>query len=68
MSQQHYLGNKKPTFFACNPEKVYAAILEFSKNDLLQTTKSTPAAYMKFPAISLTWFCKNANVMCVNVK
>ena len=37
MFYQHYLGNNKPTFFACNPEQVYAAILEFSKNnDLLQ--------------------------------
>ena len=32
MFYQHYLGNNKPTFLACNPEQVYAAILEFSKN------------------------------------
>ena len=37
MFYQHYLGNKKPNFLACNPEKVYAIILEFSKsNDLFQ--------------------------------
>ena len=28
MFWQHYLENKKPSFFACNPEHV----LEFSKN------------------------------------
>ena len=32
----HYLGNKKPTFLACNTEQAHAAILESSKiNDLL---------------------------------
>ena len=37
MFYQHYLGNNKPTFLACNPEQVYVAILEFSKdNDLFQ--------------------------------
>ena len=33
MFQQHYLGNKKPTFLACHPEQFYATILEFSKNN-----------------------------------
>ena len=33
MFSQHYLGNKKPTFLACNSEHVYAAILKSSKND-----------------------------------
>ena len=33
MFQQHYLGNKKPTFLACNPEQVYATMSEFSKNN-----------------------------------
>ena len=28
MLWQHYLENKKPTFFACIPEQLYAAILE----------------------------------------
>ena len=37
MFWQHYLENKKPTFLACNPEQVYAVILESSKNnDLFQ--------------------------------
>ena len=37
MFKQHYLGNNKPTFLACNTEQVHAAILESSKiNDLLQ--------------------------------
>ena len=37
MFQQHYLGNKKPTFLACNTEQIHAAILESSKiKDLLQ--------------------------------
>ena len=37
MFWQHYLGNKKPSFLACNTEHVHAAILESSKiNDLLQ--------------------------------
>ena len=37
MFWQHYLGNKKPTFPACNTEQVYAAILKSSKNkDLFQ--------------------------------
>ena len=37
MLLQHFLGNKNPTFLAYNPEQVYAAILEFSKNnDLFQ--------------------------------
>ena len=29
----HYLGNKKPTFLACNLEQAYAIILEFSRNN-----------------------------------
>ena len=33
MFYQHYLGNNKPTFLACNPKQVYAAILKFSKNN-----------------------------------
>ena len=33
MFQQHYLGNNKPTFLTCNPEQVYAVILESSKNN-----------------------------------
>ena len=34
---QHYLGNKKPTFLACNTEQIQAAILESSKiNDIFQ--------------------------------
>ena len=38
MFEQHYLGNKKPSFLACNTEQVYAATLESSKiNDLFQT-------------------------------
>ena len=37
MCWQHYLENKKPTFLACIPDQVYAAILESLKNnDLLQ--------------------------------
>ena len=37
MFQEHYLGNKKATFLACNTEQVYAAILELSKiDDLFQ--------------------------------
>ena len=37
MFQQHYLGNKKPTFLACNTKQVYAANLESSKiNNLFQ--------------------------------
>ena len=41
MFQQHYLGNKKPTFLACNPEQVYATILEFSKNNDLFQNRQT---------------------------
>ena len=41
MFQQHYLGNKKPTFLTCNPGQVYAAILKFSKNnDLFQNCQA----------------------------
>ena len=41
MFQQHYLGNKKRTFLTCNPEHVYAAILESSKNkDLFQNRQT----------------------------
>ena len=37
MFQQHYLGNKKLTFLACNTQQVYAAILKSSKiNDLFR--------------------------------
>ena len=32
MFSQHYLGNKGPTWLACNSEQVCAAIFEFSKN------------------------------------
>ena len=41
MFQQHYLGNKKPTFLACNPEQVYVAILESSKNNDLFQNRQT---------------------------
>ena len=37
MFYQNYLGNNKPTFLGCNPDQVYAAFLEFLKNnDLFQ--------------------------------
>ena len=31
MFYQHYLGDNKQDFPACNPEQIYAAILKFSK-------------------------------------
>ena len=41
MLYQHYLGNNKSTFLAYNPELVYAATLEFEKNnDLFQNHKT----------------------------
>ena len=47
MFWQHYLGNKKPTFLACNPEHVYAAILEFSKHNVFfRTAKLTLADFL----------------------
>ena len=42
MSEQHYLGNKKPTFLSCKPKQVYAAILEFLKTDLFQNCQTYP--------------------------
>ena len=50
MFYQHYLGNNKPNFLACNSEQVYATILEFSK------IKTTLAGFFRFLEISLTWF------------
>ena len=41
MFWQYHLGNKKPTFVACNPEKVYATILEYSKNNDLFQNRQT---------------------------
>ena len=41
MFEQHYLGNKKTTFFTCNPEQAYAAILEPSKNNNLFQNRQT---------------------------
>ena len=41
MFYQHYLEYKKPTFLACNPEEVYATILEFSKNNSLFQNRQT---------------------------
>ena len=41
MFLQHNLGNKKPTFLACNAEQVYAATLEFSKNNDLFQNRQT---------------------------
>ena len=35
MFQQHYLGNRKPTFLACDSKQVYASILESLKNNNL---------------------------------
>ena len=41
MFWQYYLGSKKPTFLARNPEQVYATILQFSKsNDLLKNCQT----------------------------
>ena len=55
--KQHYLGNKKPIFLACNTEQVYAAILESSEiNDLFQNRQIYFAGSLEFPEISLTWF------------
>ena len=50
MFYQHYLRNNKATFIACNPEQVYAAILEFSKN------KDHSTYSRRILEISLTWF------------
>ena len=59
MFQQHYLGNKKPTFLACNTEQVYAAILESSKiNDLFQNRQIYSRRIFEISKISLTWFLK----------
>ena len=41
MFQQHYLGHKGPTFLACITEQVYAAMLEFSKNEDLFQNRQT---------------------------
>ena len=55
--QQHYLGNKKLTFLACNNNQVYAAILEFPKIMIFfRTAKPTLARFLKYPEISLIWF------------
>ena len=35
MFQQHYLENRKPTFFACDSKQAYASILESLKNNNL---------------------------------
>ena len=57
MFYQHYLGNKKPTFLARNPEQVYAAILEPSKNnELFQNRQVYPRRILEISEISLTWF------------
>ena len=57
MFQQHYSGNKKPTFLACNTELIYASILKSSKiNGLFQNRQITPAGSLKLPEISLTCF------------
>ena len=53
MFYQHYLGNKKPTFLACNPEQVYAAILEFQKITIFfRTAKSTLTKFLMFHGFS----------------
>ena len=55
--QQHYLGNKKSTFLACNTNQVYAAILEFPKIMIFfRTAKPTLARFLKYPEISLICF------------
>ena len=42
MFEQHYLGNKKPTFLACNTEEVHVAILNLQKLTIFfRTTRST---------------------------
>ena len=58
MFQQHYLGNKKPTFLACNTEQVHAAILESSKiNDLLQNRQ----IYFRLQGKGVRiYFCENS--------
>ena len=55
----HYLGNKKSTFLACNTEDVYAAILEFTKNNDLFQNRQTYSR-RNFPKFSRHGFCKNA--------
>ena len=50
MSQQHYLGNKKPTFLACNPEQVYAVIWNFQKITIFfRTATPNSGNFPKFP-------------------
>ena len=48
MFWQHFLGNKKPTFLPCNPEQVYATILEFSENnDLFQNRQTYSRRFLE---------------------
>ena len=50
MFWQHYLRNKKPTFFTCIPEQVYAVILGSSKKlFFFKTAKPTLIGSLKFP-------------------
>ena len=54
MFWQHYLENKKPTFLACIPKQVYAAILESSKNNDFLSEPPKPLSMDL--EISLAWF------------
>ena len=69
MFQQHYLGNKKPTFLACNSEQVYAAILESSKiKDLLQNRKMYSRGIFETSRNFLDMVSVRLQMQCVKVK
>ena len=57
MFWHHYLGNKEPPFLTCNPEQIYAAMLESLKNnDIFKNRQSYSRGILEFSEISLTWF------------
>ena len=69
MFQQHYLGNKKPTFLACNNEQIYAAILESSKiKDLLQNRNMYSRGIFETSRNFLDMVSVRLQMQCVKMK
>ena len=68
MSYQHYLGNIKPTFVACNSEQGYAAILESLKNNDLFQNRQTYSCQILEISRSFLNMVSVRPAWCVRVK
>ena len=62
MFWQYCLGNKKPTFLACNTEQVYAAILDLQK--LKECSDESLSLFWKNACMKIRNFCNEITEIC----